>query len=112
MSRTRRLREWIGPRAAGGLDYANSLGKGGRSFGVPKGAPPGTKPTIARNITAHRTAGIGDWTDAQIKRAITKGVSRDGTALKPPMPFASYAKMTRTDLDALVVWLRTVPPRE
>jgi hypothetical protein len=28
------------------------------------------------------------------------------------MGFDLYAKMTETDLDAVVAWLRTVPPKE
>ncbi len=34
--------------------------------------------------------------------AITKGVSRDGHVLKPPMAFAWYASMRDEDLDAIV----------
>src|SRR5437899_963559 len=30
--------------------------------------------TISRNITAGSKSGIGDWTNAQIKRAITQGI--------------------------------------
>ena len=36
------------------------------------------------NITPHN---LGDWTDGEIIRAITAGVSKDGTALFPMMPF-------------------------
>ncbi len=90
----------------GGLDVANSLGKGGREFPGPWGV------SKERNITSSRTAGIGAWTDAEIKRAITQGISRDGHALKGPMGFASYAKMTNADLDAVVAWLRTLPPKD
>ena len=49
-------------------------------------------------------------TDAEIKRAITQGVRRDGTKLKPPMSFASYAKMTDDDLRAIYVYTRTLKP--
>ena len=38
-----------------------------------------------------KTKGIGAWTDAEIKRAITTGVSRDGNKLKPPMGFHYYS---------------------
>ena len=43
-----------------------------------------------RNITSHSTAGIGAWTDAEIKRALTEGVSRDGRRFKPPMERQVY----------------------
>lgn len=93
-------------RAGGGGDFANSLGKGGREFPGPWGV------SKSRNITSHKTAGIGDWTDAEIKTAITQGKRKDGTPLKGPMGYQYYAKMTDADLDAVVTYLRTVPPKE
>jgi mono/diheme cytochrome c family protein len=101
-------------REKGVSDYVNGLGRGGRQFNptLVQGFPTDWQSATARNITSHKTAGIGDWTDAEIKRAITQGVRRDGTKLKPPMSFASYAKMTDDDLNAIVAYLRTVPPKE
>jgi hypothetical protein len=93
-------------------DYVNGLGKGGRSF-LPsqvKGLPSTWEGSTARNITSDPKFGLGDWSDSEIKRAITQGISRDGHQLKPPMAFAWYAKMSDQDVDALVAWLRTVPP--
>src|SRR5438876_843727 len=43
---------------------------------------------VSRNITAGSKHGIGGWTDAQIKRAITDGIRPDGTHLSRTMPFA------------------------
>jgi mono/diheme cytochrome c family protein len=94
------------PATEGRQDFANNLGKGGRTFEGPFGQ------STSRNITAHRTAGLGGWSDAEIKRAITQGISRDGSKLKPPMGYALYATMTESDLDGIVAWLRTVPPKE
>ena len=90
----------------GGRDFQNSLGKGGAEFPGPWGV------STSRNITSHKTAGIGDWTDAEIKTAITQGKRKDGTPLKGPMGYAYYAKMTDADLDAVVAYVRTVPPKE
>ena len=90
----------------GGPDFANSLGKGGREFPGPWGV------SKSRNITSHKTAGIGAWTDAEIKTAITQGKRKDGSPLKPPMGYEYYAKLTAPDLDAIVAYLRTVPPKE
>ena len=59
-----------------------------------------------------RPSGIGDWSDADIKRAITQGVRKDGSRLKPPMGYGYYAKMTDGDLDAMIAYLRTVPAKE
>jgi mono/diheme cytochrome c family protein len=92
--------------ASGVQDFANSLGKGGREFPGPWGV------SKSRNITSHNTAGIGNWTDAEIKTAITQGKRKDGTPLKGPMGYQYYAKMTDADLDAIIAYLRTVPAKE
>jgi hypothetical protein len=68
---------------------------------------------VASNITSHPTKGIGGWTDAEIKRVLTRGIGRDGRALKQPMARQVYfSKMTDADLNAIVAWLRTLPPIE
>jgi mono/diheme cytochrome c family protein len=89
-----------------GTDFQNSLGKGGRDFHGPWGV------STSPNITSSRTKGMGEWTDAEIKRAITEAVRKDGTKLKPPMGYAYYAKMMDGDVDAMIAYLRTLPPRE
>ncbi len=94
------------PVVNGLRDLAGGLGKGGPTFRGPWGE------LVARNITPHREKGIGAWSDAEIKRAITQGVRADGSRLKPPMGFDWYARMTDEDLDAMVAYLRTVPPKE
>lgn len=91
-------------------DYRNGLGRGGRVFPPREGAPEGTPPSIAANITSDPAAGIGGWTDQEIGRAITHGIARDGRALKPPMAFAFYAGLKDSDLADIIAYLRTVPP--
>ncbi len=94
------------PLVNGRQDMAHSLGRGGQEFKGPWGV------SVSRNITSNREKGIGAWTDAEIKTAITQGRSRDGSPLKPPMGFPLYAGMTADDLDAVVAWLRTLPPMD
>jgi cbb3-type cytochrome c oxidase subunit III len=63
------------------------------------------------NLTSDKATGLGNWTDDEIKRAITKGILRDGTRLLPfPMDYGSFSTLTPDDLDAIVAYLRTVPP--
>jgi mono/diheme cytochrome c family protein len=78
-------------------------GKGGERFGG------GTAPFVlyGKNITP---AAIGEWTDGEVIRAITAGVSRDGTPLFPLMPYPRYAKMSREDIEAIVAYIRTLKP--
>jgi mono/diheme cytochrome c family protein len=94
------------PLKEGAQDFKGALGKGGQEFPGPWGV------SKSPNITAHKKAGIGAWSDAEIKRAITQGVSRDGRKMLPPMGYPYYAGMKAADLDALVAYLRTVPPKE
>jgi hypothetical protein len=63
------------------------------------------------NLTSDKATGLGNWSDDEIKRAITKGILRDGSRLLPyPMDYGSYSTLTPADLDAIVAYLRTVPP--
>jgi mono/diheme cytochrome c family protein len=99
--------ECHGRRPDGVQDYKNAWGKGGYVFSGPWGS------TLTPNITSHPKSGIGAWTDTEIRRALTHGVSRDGRALKPPMDRQDFfSRMTDADLDALVAWIRTIPPIE
>ncbi|MGH6673821.1 MAG: c-type cytochrome [Xanthobacteraceae bacterium] len=93
------------PREKGELDFTR-MGAGGQQFPGPWGI------SVSRNITSSKTKGIGSWTDAEIRRAITQGIDKDGRKLNPPMGFGYYAHMTDGDLDDLIAWLRTVPPKE
>jgi len=93
----------MGPR---GRDFASKLGTGGFEFPGPWGV------SVSRNITSSKEKGIGGWTDEEIKRAITQGVSRDGSKLKPPMGYHYYSTLSTDDLDAIVAYLRTVATKE
>jgi hypothetical protein len=78
-------------------------GKGGELF---KGAP---GKLYTSNITP---AGLKDWTDGEIIRAITAGVDKDGNPLVPMMPYTEYRYMAKEDVYAVVTYLRTLPPIE
>jgi mono/diheme cytochrome c family protein len=94
------------PMVDGRHDFVNKLGIGGEEFKGPWGV------SVSRNITSHKEKGIGAWSDAEVKRAITQGERKDGSKLKPPMGFPLYATMTDGDLNDLVAYLRTVPAKE
>jgi hypothetical protein len=70
--------------------------------------PFGDYPTA--NLTSDKETGLGNWTDDEIKRAITQGILKDGTRLPPyPMDWTAFAAMTPADLNAMVAYLRTIP---
>ena len=72
-------------------------------------SPFGMYPT--GNLTSDKETGLGNWTDDEIKRVITKGTLRDGTRMLPfPMDWPSFSTMKESDLNAVVAYLRTVPP--
>ena len=63
------------------------------------------------NITPDPETGIGTWSDADIKKATTEGITPTGGHLAPLMPFAFFhGHLPADDLDAIVAYLRTVPP--
>jgi mono/diheme cytochrome c family protein len=55
-------------------DFGNGLGRGGRVFPTREGEPAGP-PSIAANITSDSAAGIGAWTDQDIRRGHHHGTS-------------------------------------
>jgi len=93
------------PGANGVPDFKDHLGAGG--FEIALG--PDFKITTA-NITSDPETGLGNWTDAEIRRAITDGIGKNGGKLAPPMPYGNFKQMTDEDLDAVIAYLRTVPP--
>ncbi|MTB51216.1 c-type cytochrome [Lewinella sp. W8] len=90
----------------GGPPEEGTLGMGGEVFPREAGFP---GHFVAPNITP---AALADWTDGEIFRAITTGVSKDGRALFNVMPYQSYAKLDREDIEAVIAYLRTVSPVE
>ena len=96
------------PAADAPFDMSRAY-QGGRE--LPDFGNPGAA-TVSRNITAGTEHGVGDWRDAQIKRAITAGIRADGTRLARTMPFDWYARMTPADLDAIVAYLRSLPQQK
>jgi mono/diheme cytochrome c family protein len=81
-----------------------TLGRGGENFGIPGTA---VRALYSRNITP---AGIGQWTDGELIRAITAGVNKNGEPLFPIMPYPRYAQMSREDIEAIVAYVRTLGP--
>jgi len=77
---------------------------GGRMFDTP------VFKVFSSNITPDKDTGIGGWSDAQLKKFMTTGERPSGVPVAPIMPTAYYKALTPRDLDALVVYLRSVAP--
>jgi len=65
---------------------------------------------VAPNISSDRETGIGAWTDEEIERAIIGGIGRDGRQLHPEMPYHYFNLLSAAELDAIVHYLRSIPP--
>jgi mono/diheme cytochrome c family protein len=80
------------------------LAAGGTAFDQAKGFPGAY---YAMNITP---AGIKDWTDGELFRAISAGVDKNGEALFPIMPYLSYGRLPKEDIYAVIAYLRSLDP--
>lgn len=95
---TRDFGKFAGPPRSG------TLGAGGERFDETMGFP---GVFYSRNITPH---GLGDWTDGEIYRAITSGVTKDNEVIFPVMPWPAYSKMASEDVYAIIAYLRSLDP--
>ena len=57
------------------------------------------------NITPDKKTGIGNYSFEQFDQAMRKGIAADGHNLYPAMPYPSYAKMNRADMQALYAYM-------
>jgi hypothetical protein len=64
----------------------------------------------ARNITPDAETGIGTWTDDEILRSVTQGISKNGDTLFPIMPYMNYNRMAKEDLLSIIAYIRTLKP--
>lgn len=88
------------------LDHDRAY-SGGRPFDLGPGGV-----VVSANITSDEATGLGSWTDAEIEAALRIGVSKDGTRLHSIMPYRNYYTMAQEDMQALIAYMRTIPPIE
>ncbi len=81
-------------------------GMGGEVFDQKLMGIPGT--VYARNITPDPETGIGTWTDDEVLRAITQGISKNGDTLFPIMPYVNFNHMAKEDLMSIIAYIRTL----
>jgi mono/diheme cytochrome c family protein len=70
---------------------------------------PGTPPSFrdSQNLTP---AALGEWQEADFRRALREGKRPDGSAIDPFMPWRSTSKLSDEEISALWAYLQTVPP--
>lgn len=94
---TRDFSKFAGPPMPG------TWGSGGDKFDQEFGFP---GVFYAKNITPYN---MSNWTDGEIFRVITTGVTQKGEAIFPVMPYHSYGRMHNEDVYAIIAYLRTLP---
>jgi hypothetical protein len=81
-------------------------GRGGERFDHTVGFP---GIYYSRNITPY---GISRYTDGELYRVITAGVTKEGRAIFPVMPYPNYGKMDDEDVYSIIAYIRTLKPVE
>lgn len=92
-------RDWTrfsGPPTVG------TFGMGGDLFDQKLGLPGAY---YSSNITPY---GISRYSDGELFRVITTGVTKEGKALFPLMPYASYGQMDEEDIKSIIAYIRTL----
>ncbi|GHM99383.1 hypothetical protein WSM22_08730 [Cytophagales bacterium WSM2-2] len=81
-----------------------TLGMGGERFDQTVGMP---GVYYSKNITPK---GISRYSDGELFRLITTGVSKEGRALFPLMPFSYYGRMDPEDIYSIIAYVRSLKP--
>jgi hypothetical protein len=95
---TRDWSKFSGPLVEG------TLGKGGELFDQKAGLPGAF---YSKNITPE---GISRYTDGELFRVITTGVTKEGRAMFPLMPYPYYSHMDREDIYSIIAYVRSLSP--
>lgn len=69
--------------------------------------------SFAANLTPDKETGLGEWTEETFIRTLRTGKHQgqpNGRDILPPMPWFNYREMTDSDLKAIWVYLRSLPP--
>jgi hypothetical protein len=97
---TRDWSKFSGPLTEG------TLGKGGERFDQKMGLP---GVYHSKNITPF---GISRYTDGELFRVIATGVTKEGRAMFPLMPYLYYGRMDKEDIYAIIAYVRSLAPIE
>ena len=97
------IRDWS---KFSGPPIPGTQGKGGDRFDQTMGLP---GVFFAKNITPF---GIARYTDGELFRVITTGVTKEGRPMFPLMPYPNYGKMDREDIYSIIAYIRGLEPIE
>jgi len=83
----------------GGRPFAGSFGLN-TPFGI----------IYSTNLTSDAETGLGRMSPDTFYRALHEGIGPKGGHVYPAMPYPYFSRMTRADTDAMLAFLKTVPP--
>jgi hypothetical protein len=89
----------------GAPDMKRYLGGSDVGFSIP-----GQGVFVGENLTPDKDTGLGGWTNEQIIAAIRTGKTPEGRDLSPVMPFAAFSHLADADAEAIVAFLKSLPP--
>lgn len=84
----------------GGIPFA-----GGYAVRLPFGV------IYTQNLTSDRQTGIGNWTTEQFYNVLHNGRGAHGEFLYPALPYTYFTRLNRADSDAILAFLKTIPPQ-
>ena len=67
---------------------------------------------VSKNLTSDVTTGLGNWTVADIVKALKMGVAKDGTGICPPMPagpMGAFGHLTDEDATDIAHYIKSLP---
>jgi mono/diheme cytochrome c family protein len=65
--------------------------------------------TYAKNLTPDST-GLAGWTEEDLVRALRAGTRKDGTPIRPPMPWTWLSNLTDEDAHSIAAYLLSLAP--
>jgi mono/diheme cytochrome c family protein len=89
----------------GSPDMKRYLGGSDVGFAIP-----GAGVFVGENLTPDKETGLGAWTDAQIIAAFRTGKTPEGRELSPVMPYPALSHLSDADAQAIVAFLKSLPP--
>jgi mono/diheme cytochrome c family protein len=89
----------------GSPDMKRYLGGSDVGFAIP-----GAGVFVGENLTPDKATGLGAWTDAQIIAAFRTGKTPEGRELSPVMPYPALSHLSDADAEAIVAFLKSLPP--
>ena len=89
----------------GAPDMKRYLGGSDVGFSIP-----GQGVFVGQNLTPDKETALGQWTDDQIIAAIRTGKTPDGRELSPVMPYPAMSHLPDADAQAIVAFLKSLPP--